>query len=66
MRCPMYDSPYPSAGRGRDTKLRLLLREGWATRARGFWIHLAIVVFAISFAFVAHLIEIALWAVFFA
>lgn len=28
----------------------------------GFWIDLAIVVLAISFAFVAHLIEIALWA----
>ena len=32
---------------------------------RGFWIDLAIVVLAISFAFVAHLIEIALWAVLF-
>jgi hypothetical protein len=31
----------------------------------GFWIDLAIVVLAISFAFVAHLIEIALWAVLF-
>jgi hypothetical protein len=31
----------------------------------GFWIHLAIVVLAISFAFVAHLIEIAVWAVLF-
>jgi hypothetical protein len=28
----------------------------------GFWIHLAIVVSVLSFAFVAHLIEIALWA----
>ncbi len=39
---------------------RRLGREG-----RGFWSDLAIVVLAISFAFVAHLIEIALWAVFF-
>jgi len=31
----------------------------------GFWIDLAIVVSTISFAFVAHLIEIALWAVLF-
>jgi Ion channel len=31
----------------------------------GFWIDLAIVVLAISFAFVAHLIEIGLWAVLF-
>jgi len=31
----------------------------------GFWIDLAIVVLAISFAFAAHLIEIALWAVLF-
>jgi hypothetical protein len=31
----------------------------------GFWIDLAIVVLAISFAFVAHLIEIAVWAVLF-
>jgi carbon starvation protein CstA len=31
----------------------------------GFWIDLAIVVLAISFAFVAHLVEIALWAVLF-
>jgi hypothetical protein len=31
----------------------------------GFWIDLAIVVLAMSFAFVAHLIEIALWAVLF-
>jgi hypothetical protein len=31
----------------------------------GFWIDLAIVVLAISFAFVAHLLEIALWAVLF-
>ena len=31
----------------------------------GFWIDLAIVVLTISFAFVAHLIEIALWAVLF-
>jgi hypothetical protein len=31
----------------------------------GFWIDLAIVVLAISFAFVAHLIEIALWAALF-
>ncbi|MGA8908325.1 MAG: ion channel [Acidobacteriaceae bacterium] len=29
----------------------------------GFWIDLAIVVWAISFAFVAHLVEIAIWAV---
>jgi Ion channel len=28
----------------------------------GFWIDLGIVVFSISFAFVAHLVEIALWA----
>jgi hypothetical protein len=31
----------------------------------GFWIDLAIVVLAISFAFVAHLVEIALWAALF-
>jgi Ion channel len=31
----------------------------------GFWIDLAIVVLAISFAFLAHLLEIALWAVLF-
>ena len=31
----------------------------------GFWIDLAIVVLAISFAFVAHLVEIAVWAVLF-
>jgi Ion channel len=31
----------------------------------GFWTNLAIVVLAISFAFVAHLIEIAVWAVLF-
>ena len=31
----------------------------------GFWIDLAIVVLTISFAFVAHLIEIAFWAVLF-
>ena len=31
----------------------------------GFWIDLAIVMLVISFAFVAHLIEIALWAVLF-
>jgi hypothetical protein len=37
-----------------------LLRTGVS-----FWIDLAIVVFAISFAFVAHLIEIAVWAVLF-
>jgi hypothetical protein len=30
---------------------------------RGFWVDLAIVVLTISFAFMAHLIEIALWAV---
>jgi hypothetical protein len=31
----------------------------------GFWIDLAIAVLAISFAFVAHLVEIAVWAVLF-
>jgi Ion channel len=39
---------------------RRLGREG-----AGFWINLSIVVLAISFAFVAHLIEIAVWAVLF-
>jgi hypothetical protein len=41
-------------------------RESRLGRAgAGFWIDLAIVVLAISFAFLAHLIEIALWAVLF-
>jgi hypothetical protein len=59
----MYDL-YPRAGRGRDSKLR----SPWERLGRagaGFWIDLVIVVLAISFAFVAHLIEIAVWAVLF-
>jgi hypothetical protein len=59
----MYDPIHALAVGARVNFVRHEKRLGRA--GTGFWIDLAIVVLAISFAFVAHLIEIALWAVLF-